>query len=134
MNSERTKGKLRIFAGAGEGIEIEAEAAERHRGQPMYDAIAALTEQFPELRAMLNAPRLALEVFEANLGERGLLSVRIRTNGSDSQRLYESGHYRYIVDIPTRPGAFHTPARVFAKARHRTTGNPVALQSPTKSQ
>ena len=67
MNAERTKrpkkSKLRIFAGAGDGIEIDAPSAVQYSGQSIYQAIASLTEQFPEMRAMLDDPRLALEVF-----------------------------------------------------------------------
>jgi len=66
MNAERTKkpkSKLRIFAGVGDGIEIDAQSVAQYSGQSIYQAIASVTEQFPELRAMLEDPRLALEVF-----------------------------------------------------------------------
>ena len=72
MASSKSRGKLRVTAGAGEGREVSAEVADRYAGRPVRDALMGIVEneiRDPELRRMLLGPRLALEMYGG--GEEG---------------------------------------------------------------
>jgi len=62
----KTKGKLRISAGAGEGYEIEGEVAERHAGRSVNDALLEIIGneiKDPHLLSLLREPQSGLELF-----------------------------------------------------------------------
>ena len=63
----RTKGKLSIVAGLNNSVhEIDGATAERYAGQPVEDALGKILDEHvkdPEVRAMLRAPRVVLELY-----------------------------------------------------------------------
>lgn len=63
---KKTKGTLRISAGAGDGHVVDGEIAARHAGRRVGDALADIIEQHvsdPHLLAMLREPRVALDLY-----------------------------------------------------------------------
>lgn len=65
-NKIKTKGKLRISAGAGEGYEIEGEVAERHAGRTVKDALEEIMVneiKDPDLLSLFQLPQSGLELF-----------------------------------------------------------------------
>jgi hypothetical protein len=62
----KTKGKLRISAGAGEGYEISGEVAARYAGNTVKDALSEIIQEDihdPHLLSMLQEPQSGLELF-----------------------------------------------------------------------
>jgi hypothetical protein len=63
----RTKGKLAILAGLNDSVhEIDGSATECYAGQPVEDALGKILDEYvkdPEVRAMLRAPRVVLELY-----------------------------------------------------------------------
>jgi len=67
--STRQRGKLSIVAGVNPVHEIDGSTAEQFAGQPVEDALARILDEHvkdPEVRAMLNGPRVVLELFGQN--------------------------------------------------------------------